>query len=308
MVLIIIIIILILAALGGLFAAYYKVFYSPHKGDDEINMPVVNGIKPYYDEILRQTKQLSQIPCQHVFTRSFDGLRLSGRYYRRSENAPLCICFHGYRGSALHDFSVMGQFLLNEGYNVLLVDERAHFKSGGHTITYGVRERRDVLSWVDYAGRRFGSDTPVYLFGISMGAATVLMSSELELPDNVRAICADCPYSSPKDIICHVAEKTHTNPKIAWPVVWLSGLIYGRLNLNGSVTAAKAVKNTTKPVLLIHGEADDFVPAEMSEEIRQANPGRVERYTFPGADHGLSYFADPDRYISILRDFLRRNP
>lgn len=308
MVIAIIIIILLLAALCGLFVPYYRVFYSPHKGADEIETPVNNGTKVYHDEVRRQAKALQRMPCQRVITRSFDGLRLCGRYYYRGDNVPLCICFHGYRGSPLRDFSVMGQFLQNEGYNVLLVEQRAHFRSGGHTISYGVRERRDVLSWVEYANRRFGGDTPIYLFGISMGAATVLMSSDLDLPDNVRAICADCPFSSPRDIIRYVAEKTHLNPKLAWPMIWLSGLIYGLLNLDDKVTAAKAVAKTAKPILLIHGEADTFVPAYMSEEIQKANPNLVERHTFPGAGHGVSYFSDPERYIAIVRDFLKRHP
>ena len=109
----------------------------------------------------------------------------------------------------------MGQFLQNEGYNVLLAEQRAHFRSGGHTITYGIRERRDVLSWVTYANSRFGTDRPIYLFGISMGAATVVMAADLDLPDNVRLICADCPYSSPKDIICHVAKWSFKNTTLA---------------------------------------------------------------------------------------------
>lgn len=308
MVFAIIIIVLILALLCGLFVPYYRVFYSPHKGADEIEVPVVNATKVYHDEVQRQAKALKKIPCQRVITRSYDGLRLSGRYYRRGENAPLCICFHGYRGSAMRDFSVMGQFLQNEGYNVLLVDQRAHFRSGGHTICYGVRERQDVLSWVEYANKRFGSDTPIYLFGISMGAATVLMASGLELPENVKAICADCPFSSPRDIIRYVTEKTRLNPKVFLPIIWLSGLVYGRLNLNDKVTAAKAVAETSKPVLIIHGEADDFVPAYMSEEVQQANPSLVERHTFPGAGHGVSYFTDPERYIAIVRDFIKRHP
>ena len=290
-----------------MFIAYYNVFFSPHPNSDEIevkpfldDMDIFNGIK-------EQAKKLSKVPCTRVQTTSYDGLKLSGRYYHQSDDAPLCICFHGYRGSAIFDMSIMGQFLQNEGYNVILVDQRAHFHSGGHTITYGIRERRDVLSWIKYANERFGSDKPIYLFGISMGATTVVMASGLDLPDNVKMICADCPFSSPKDIIYYVAKRWYKFPNLLWALIRASALVYGHLIIPRNITAANAVKNTNKPILLIHGEADYFVPKEMSEKIKQSNPDCVELHTFLGAYHGVSYFADPERYISIVRDFIERH-
>ena len=304
---VIILSVLILAALIGMFIAYYNVFFSPHPNSDEIevkpfldDMDIFNGIK-------EQAKKLSKVPCTRVQTTSYDGLKLSGRYYHQSDDAPLCICFHGYRGSAIFDMSIMGQFLQNEGYNVILVDQRAHFHSGGHTITYGIRERRDVLSWIKYANERFGLDKPIYLFGISMGATTVVMASGLNLPDNVKMICADCPFSSPRDIIYYVAKHWYKFPNLLWALIRASALVYGHLIIPRNITAANAVKNTNKPILLIHGEADYFVPKEMSEKIKQSNPDCVELHTFPGAYHGVSYFADPERYISIVRDFIERH-
>ena len=168
-------------------------------------------------------------------------------------------------------------------------------------------ERRDVLSWIKYANERFGSDKPIYLFGISMGATTVVMASGLNLPDNVKMICADCPFSSPRDIIYYVAKRWYKFPNLLWALIRASALVYGHLIIPRNITAANAVKNTNKPILLIHGEADYFVPKEMSEKIKQSNPDCVELHTFPGAYHGVSYFADPERYISIVRDFIERH-
>ena len=307
MIALIIFLILLIAVLAVLFAIYYKAFYSPHRGEDEIEAKSFLDDENQFKDILRRARILSELPSRRVYTRSYDGLRLTGRLFHRSDTAPLCICFHGYRGSPLRDFSVMGKFLQDEGYNVLLVEQRAHFKSGGHTITYGIRERKDVLSWVEYANKRFGADRPIYLFGISMGAATVVMSADLDLPANVKIICADCPYSSPKDIICHVSKWSFKNTTIAWILIYLSAVVYGHLIIRKDITGANAVKKTKVPVLLIHGEEDKFVPAAMSEEIRAANPDLVERYTFPSAVHGVSYFSDPDRYIAIVRDFIKRH-
>ncbi len=306
-VLIIVLSVLLTAVLIGLIVPYYIVFYSPHRNADEIETEPLLDDMDMFNEIKAQARKLSEIPCSRVQTRAYDGVRLSGRYYHKSDDAPLCICFHGYRGSAIFDMSIMGQFLQNEGYNVILVDQRAHFHSGGHTITYGIRERRDVLSWIKYANERFGLDKPIYLFGISMGATTVVMASGLNLPDNVKMICADCPFSSPRDIIYYVAKRWYKFPNLLWALIRASALVYGHLIIPRNITAANAVKNTNKPILLIHGEADYFVPKEMSEKIKQSNPDCVELHTFPGAYHGVSYFADPERYISIVRDFIERH-
>ena len=304
MIAIIIISVLIIASLIGLFAAYYKVFYCPHKDMSEYGAPLIISNKKYREDIQKNTRILAERPFEGVSTRAYDGISLAARYYYCSDTAPLCICFHGYRGSAVRDFSVMGRYLRDAGNNVILVDHRAHWKSGGHTITYGIRERRDVLSWINYANERFGSDKPIYLFGISMGAGTVLMASGLELPDNVKGICADCPFNSPKDIINHVSRKIGLNPSWTWPVTRLAALVYGRLNIN-ETTAADEVKKATKPILIIHGEADDFVPMYMSEQVRDARPDLVEYHTFPGAGHGLSYYADPERYLRIVDGFMQ---
>ena len=114
------------SVLIGLFIPYYIVFFSPHRKTDEIEREPFLDDMEMFNGITEQAKKLSKIPCCRVQTTSYDGLRLLGRYYHRSDDAPLCICFHGYRSSAIFDFSIMGQFLQNEGCNVLLVDQRAH--------------------------------------------------------------------------------------------------------------------------------------------------------------------------------------
>ena len=303
LIVLIVVAVLIAAVFALLLWPYFKTFYSPTRDMSETELPPILTGHPYNKESRGYIKELSGLPCEFVTTRSFDGLRLSARYYRGREGMPLCICFHGYRGSAVRDFSGGGLFLIHEGYHVLIVDERAHWRSQGHTITFGVKERYDVLSWVDFANSRFGADMPVFLFGISMGGGTVLMASGLELPDNVRGIVADCPFNSPKEIILHVCRKIKMNPTLSWPLIWASAHVYGHFNIN-AITAADAVKKATKPILIIHGEGDDFVPADMSREVQERNPGLIRRVTFPEAGHGLSFLYDTARYEAVVREFL----
>ena len=201
------------------------------------------------------------------------------------------------------DFAGGSEISFQMGHNLLLVDQRAHGKSGGRTITFGIKERQDLLCWVDYALDRFGSEVSILLYGVSMGAATVLMAAELELPQNVKGIIADCPYSSPIDIILAVGKQTGYPPKLIRPFVILGAKVYGGFNVQ-ETTAASAVKHTRVPILIIHGEADSFVPADMSKIIQQANPKYVTREVFPDAEHAMSYLVNTPRYHLIVNDFV----
>ena len=133
------------------------------------------------------------------------------------------------------------------------------------------------------------------------------MASELDLPENVVCIMADSPYSSPAAIIEKVCRDMRYPVPLCRPFLYLSAWIFGGFRLD-ACTAKDAVGHTRIPILLIHGEADHFVPCAMSFEIRNAGTGRVEVFTFPGAGHGLSYVIDPCRYERVVYDFLGSIP
>lgn len=259
------------------------------------------------DSILACTRKMDDTPCQWVHTRSNDGLTLYGRYYHLQDGAPLQIMFHGYRSMALRDCAgghALGRKL---GFNVLAVDQRAHARSGGRVITFGIRERYDCLRWVEYAVKRFGEDVPIVLSGLSMGAATVLMASNLELPKNVVAIMADCPYSDPSDIIRKVCVDEHFPDKLVYPFIYLGAKIFGGFDIK-EANSTGSVAQTEIPILLIHGEDDRFVPCEMSRIIYSACASPAQLHTFPNAGHGLSYMIDPQRYERITVEFLHSLP
>ena len=136
-----------------------------------------------------------------------------------------------------------------------------------------------------------------------MGASTVLMASNSEMPNNVYGIIADCPYSSPKEIICSVCKGMKIPPKLAYPFIKLGALIFGKFNLT-ETDCIKAVKNSKVPILIIHGEDDRFVPCEMSREIVK-NGNDITYKTFENAGHGLSYMVDTEKYKQIIDDFIK---
>lgn len=263
---------------------------------------------PHYDENRENMQHLvdlmNAVPYEEVWITSYDGTRLFGRYIEVKKGAPLQIQFAGYRGAATRDMAGANRIARENGINTLLVDERAHGRSGGHVTTFGIRERRDCLAWIRYAEQRFGKDTPIVLAGVPMGAAVVLMAADLNLPESVKGIIADSPYTSPKDIICKVARDLKFPVRFVWSVLWQGARLYGRFDPNKS-SALEAVTRTELPILLIHGDEDRFVPVEMSSQIASAG-NNVQLEIFHGGAHGISYLADTERYWNLVLDFMKK--
>ncbi|MBE5852047.1 MAG: alpha/beta fold hydrolase [Lachnospiraceae bacterium] len=277
----------------------------PRKDDDTPILPKGGQYDKYHDIIERCVNEMYAREYEAVTITSFDGLKLYARYYHVADNAPLHIQMHGYKSSAFVDFSGGNKLAAKMGHNTLVVDERSHGRSEGKTITFGVCERKDCLKWIEYAINRFGKDTKIILDGLSMGAATVLMAADQNLPESVVGIMADCPYSSPKEIIQKVGKEIHYPPKLMYPFVKLGARIYGHFDLEES-SAVEAVKEAKLPILLVHGLADDFVPCGMSRLIKAAGGDNVELHTFEHAGHGLCYMVDPEHYEKVVTEFLER--
>lgn len=284
---------------------YRLVFYNKNdRPDDPHKIPKGLQYQALADKMLELVLKLEAIPYEPVTITSRDGFSLWGRYYHFLDGAPVQIQFHGYRGNAIREYSGGVQMAQNMGYNVIVVDERAHGRSGGHTITFGIKERFDCADWVKYTAERFGQATPIVLSGVSMGAATVLMASELPLAGNVLAITADCPYSDPGAIIRKVCRDQGYPTWLVYPFICLGALLFGKFRI-WEASPLKAVQNTKIPIHLIHGDADDFVPCEMSRQINEVCASRHRLVIFPGAGHGLSYLCDPGRYDEVFGEFLR---
>ena len=295
--------VLLSAWLGGSFYAYKRTFGGTAKmrdADPESFIREERGSEAYEKHKARMALVLSA-PLERVTVRSFDGLTLSARYYKGEEGAPVVLFFHGYRSNAVHDGCGLFRIARERGYHVFLCDQRAHGESEGRCLAFGVLERKDVLSWAEYAQRRFPG-AKIFLSGISMGGATVLMAASLPLPKAVVGILADCPYSSPKEIIMKVMGEMGLKPKLVYPLVRSGARLFGGFDPSGA-DALTAVSNKTLPTLIVHGSADGFVPAEMSVRIDAASAGAHKLVLVEGADHGKSFDVAPDLYFGEISAF-----
>ena len=226
-------ILVLLLMLAGAWFAYSMCFYSPRSRRVTPDMPLEGAQYDAVSEhISRMTGIISKVPYEEVTVDSYDGLKLYGRYYHLKDGAPVEILFHGYRSHPYRDCSGGHALTRKMGFNALIVDQRAHGESEGATICFGIKERHDVSSWVNYLNQRFGPDTPIILSGLSMGAATVLMAADLPLPANVVCILADSPYSAPSAIIEKVCADKNYPVSICRPFIHLGALIFGGFRLN----------------------------------------------------------------------------
>lgn len=287
---------------------YFVAFYSPKHRRSSIDDPVEGEqYIPFSEYIYRISHIMENIPFESVSITAYDGCKLFGRYYHMSDDAPTEILFHGYRSCAFRDCSGGHALSRKMGFNSLVVDQRAQGFSGGNTICFGIKERRDCLSWIQYLNNRQNSDNPIILSGLSMGAATVLMAAGLPLPKNVACIVADSPYSAPSDIIEKVCADLHYPVMICRPFIHLGAFLFGHFRLN-SCSAKDAVKHARIPILLIHGQEDRLVPCAMSHEIARHCASPISVAIFPDAGHGLSYMVDPLRYEKEVSEFFKPIP
>lgn len=286
---------------------YFKVFYSPKRkprAEDDYDLPPGKEYVPFYSKMVEWTKQARATPHRCVEIKTFDGLTLRGRFYEFSPTAPIEIMMHGYRGNFERDLSGGIFRALNIGHSVLVYDHRGSGKSDGNTLTFGINESRDCRKWIDYVLSEINPDARIILSGVSMGAATAMITSGFEdLPKNVVGIVADCGYTSAKDIIKKVVREMKLPPDLLYPFIKLGARIYGRFNID-EFSPIEQVKRSKIPTIFVHGDIDDFVPPEMSIKNCEACGAEKKKYLeIKGAAHGLAYMIAGDGYLTELSKF-----
>ena len=237
------------------------------------------------------------------YIESYDKLQLHSYVVTQNSN-KWAIVVHGYGGSGKL-MSDKSKYFYDMGYNVLIPDLRGHGKSEGDYIGMGWKDRLDIISWINFIIKE-NPNAEIVLHGTSMGAATVLMTSGENLPSNVKAIVADCAYTSAWDEFSYQLE------------TYLKVPSYYILNVTNMVTKLKAgyslkeasalecVKKATVPILFIHGDKDKFVPYSMMDKLYDATSSPKEKLTIDGGEHANSDLVTPFLYWLTLEDFLNQ--
>ena len=290
------------------YICFVRIFLAPKKQVHEegyIEIPPGDEYEPHRKQITEWVTTARSMPHRNVEIKSFDGLTLRGKYYESFPNAPIEIMLHGYKGNAERDMTG-GIFRSREcGHNALLVDHRASGESDGKIISFGINESRDCLHWIDFVLTEIDPNAQIILTGISMGAATVLNASGMNLPENIIAILADCGYTSNEDIIKKVIREMHLPAEILYPFARLGARIFGHFDLD-EFSPIEQVKKSKIPTIFFHGDTDDFVPYEMSKRNYEACAADKKLVIIKGAAHGLAYPVDKECYVKEANEFFSK--
>ncbi|KAB8125735.1 alpha/beta hydrolase [Gracilibacillus oryzae] len=238
---------------------------------------------------------------------SFDGLTLKGYYLAAKEPTNKTVMLaHGYLGNA-KDMGLYGQYYYEQlGYNIFMPDARGHGQSEGDYIGFGWHDRLDWIDWTEKLIGHTGTDAQIIWHGLSMGAATVLMASGEEHPENVELIVSDSAYTSVFELFQYQMKRMYHLP--AFPILPTSSLIT-KLRADYSLVEASAleqVKNAQVPIIYFHGNNDSFVPAEMAETLYQHTTGDKEIMLFDNAGHGEAYAIQEEKYQEQLKNSLQK--
>jgi len=295
----------LLAVLLIAYICYRMAFYTSESTklkNAEKSVPGGKEYAPFRQQMETWVRRAREMPYEEMTVTSFDGLKLTAKYYEYAPGAPIELMFHGYRGTAERDLSGGIARCFRLGHSSFLVNQRSSPGSEGNVISFGINEHKDCMTWLDFMIQHFGPDVKIILCGISMGASTVMMAADKPLPPNVVGILADCGYSSPKEIIKKVMVGMKLPPNLAYPFVELGASLYGHFDLE-ETSPIEALKNASVPVIFFHGEEDGFVPCEMSRQCYDACTSQKKLVTVPGAGHGLCYSVAPEKYLEALREF-----
>ncbi len=253
--------------------------------------------------IMDSAAALERRDCETITIAAKDGVTLVGHWCAPEHPQRVIIAMHGWRSSWSQDFGMISDFWYNNNCAVLYAEQRGQGESGGEYMGFGLLERYDCCDWTAYINERIGGNLPLYLTGISMGATTVLMATGLTLPDTVRAVMADCGFTSPSAIWRHVVEKNLHLPYALYGAA-ASELCKRKIQFKSDeYTCIDALQENTIPILFIHGTDDKFVPIEMTYENYKACTAKKRLFIVPGADHGLSYLTDQEEYENTVKAF-----
>lgn len=239
---------------------------------------------------------------EDAYIESYDGLRLHAYQDFNESSDVYVLLMHGYKAGPF-TMSIYAEHYRDLGFNIIVPDERAQGRSEGRYITMGYKEKIDLVSWLDYI-LSVDPDATIILHGVSMGAATVMMATGRELPDNVVCAIEDCGFTSAWDVFASVLKTGFHLP--TFPILnvteLFTKLIIGfRLH---DADALSAVRRSTTPTLFIHGSADTFVPFSMLDVLYDAAACPKEKLVIEGAAHGLAAKTDPELYFTVLDRFI----
>lgn len=249
-------------------------------------------------------EKFNSLKREEIRIKSPYGYELNTLYFEVPNSKKAVIICHGITYTLYGSVKYMDLFL-KRGISVLIYDHRNHGLSGGKNTTFGHYEKYDLKAVADWLFKRLGDRGKVGIMGESMGAATVLLNSEID--DRMSFYIADCAYSSMSGILKYRMKKDFHIPTI--PLYYSASLVT-KLRAGiffREVSPIRAVEKVKTPIFFIHGKEDDYVPYQMSIDMYNAKKNGVKKLYFaPNAGHAEAYWNNRDEYDRLVGEFLEQ--
>lgn len=250
-----------------------------------------------------QTWLLKYSNYDDLFIISKDNLKLHNYVLKnKTLSNKWVITVHGYTSQGKYMASYAQKFY-EMGFNVIIPDLRGHGQSEGNYIGMGWDDRIDILNLINYIVTNY-KDSQIVIFGVSMGAATVMATSGEKLPSNVKVVIEDCGYTSAWDQFSYQLKSIFKLPK--FPMMQIAS-IFCKLRAGYFISKASAInqiKKSVTPTLFIHGDADNFVPFFMLNELYNASPVEKEKLIIKDAKHAKASYVNPELYWGTIKKFI----
>ena len=254
-------------------------------------------------ELTVEEKELLKT-AKDVYIKSNDNLKLHALELKSELNKDWIIITHGYFGNATQMIPYAINLIKN--YNVLLINLRGHGKSEGNYVDFGVKSRFDILKWLDYININYNSPK-IGLYGVSMGASSVMMTTNFSLPKNVKFIIEDSGFTSAKEELKYQLKKVYHFPTFPTFILANSYMKMRHGFAIDDASAINAIAYNRVPILFIHGSNDNLVPPYMMEDLFNKNNGIKEKLLVKDACHASSIFINKKLYLSKVFEFIVKN-
>ena len=260
------------------------------------------GIEPYKERMLSDLRYLKDVGFKRVEITAKDGVTLCADHYDRGADKT-AVMVHGYNADPYVNLVSPAKWLYDNGFNLLVIYQRAHSYSGGNRSGMGLLEQDDVLAWTDHILQNDPSQQ-LLLYGASMGGTTLAYLSDRPLDDRIRGMMIDCAYVSTRNQLRHDAKRMHLPFGMLIPLIRL--LCKRELHIDIYERTTEHLKHAVIPILFFHTTCDPTVDLDEGKENYEACASEKQMVIVDGGGHTTAFLSDETRVTKAMANFIHQ--
>ena len=259
---------------------------------------------PYRDELFKIRDEMLKSNYEIVETTSYDKIKLKAYYFNNNSDKTLIMC-HGFHTHAFINFGYAIKYFLKRHYNLLVISERAHDISEGKYSTYGQKESKDILSWIDYVAKD-ETIKSIYLYGISMGATSIAYASPDIKEKKVKCLVLEGIFTSVDKLLNHLVSSKFLRVFLSKSGVGFLSTHLAGVKWNAPDTV-DALKKNKIPTIFVHGTKDIVAIKDFFDDNYNNCLSNKYQIIVEGAPHALCAMHEKDKYLDKLETILGEN-